>query len=135
MPIIDTLKEAHGNRKALLSLASSDTLDQVAAHFNVAPVVAAPKVAQRVFDAQAITIKGSQQTYGRNFKRRYDLTDANQACEALRWWGTAQESLANWQACGGDINAYHALLEQNPSLYRHCVQSLKLTRHKKVNKN
>jgi hypothetical protein len=129
--IISQIHEARGDRKALLSLASSDTLDKVAAHFNVAPVTAACKVAQRVFDAQAITIKGTQQTYGGRFKKRYDLTDPNQACQALRWWGTAQESLATWQACGEDINAYHVAFENNPSLYRHCVQSLKLTRHKK----
>ena len=131
MSIITTLKEARGDRKALLSLASSETLDQVAAYYNVPPVVAARKVAQRVFDAQAITIKGTHQTYGGKFKRRYDLTDENQACEALRWWGTASESLAAWRACGEDINAYHVAFENNPSLYRHCVQSLSLTRHKK----
>ena len=130
MSIIDTLKEARGNRKALLSLASSDTLDKVAAHFNVAPVKAAPKVAQRVFDAQAITIKGTQQTYGGKFKKRYDLTDPNQACAALRWWGTAKESLDWWNICQHDINAYHETCQRYPQIYRHCVQTLKLTRHK-----
>ena len=131
MSIIETLKAARGKRKALLSLASSDTLDQVAAHFNVAPVKAATKVAQRVFDAQAITIKGTQQTYGGKFKKRYDLTDPNQACAALRWWGTARESLDTWNMCQGDINAYYETCQRYPHIYRHCVQSLKLTRHKK----
>lgn len=130
MNIIHTLKAARGDRKALLSLASSETLDGVAAHFNVAPVVAAPKVAQRVFDAQAITIKGTQQTYGGKFKKRYDLTDPNQACEALRWWGTAHESLQWWELLG-DIDAYAQTCAGMPSLYRHCVQSLELVRHKK----
>ena len=131
MSIITTLKEARGDRKALLSLASSATLDGVAAHFNVAPVTAACKVAQRVFDAQAITIKGTQQTYSGKFKKRYDLTDPNQACEALRWWGVAKESLDTWNMCQGDINAYYETWQRYPHIYRHCVQSLKLTRHKK----
>lgn len=130
MNIMDTLKSARGNRKALLSLASSETLDGVAAHFNVAPVIVATRVAQRVFDAQAITIKGSQQTYGGRFKKRYDLTDANQAYEALRWWGTAQESLKWWELLG-NIEAYAQTCAGMPSLYRHCVQSLELTRHTK----
>ena len=132
MTIIDTLKAARGDRKALLSLASSDTLDKVAAHFNVAPVKAACKVAQRVFDAQAITIQGTQQTYGGKFKKRYDLTDANQACEALRWWGTAQTSLEWWNICQHDIYAYWETHARYPNeVYRHIVTSLKLTRHKK----
>ena len=131
MSIITTLKAARGNRKALLSLASSDTLEQVAAHFNTSMQKAAPKVAQRVFDAQGITIKGTQQTYGRSFKKRYDLTDENQACAALRWWGTAKESLDTWNMCQHDIHAYYETCQRYPQIYRHCVQSLKLTRHKK----
>ena len=131
MSIITILKQARGNRKALLSLASYDTLEQVAAHFNTSMQKAAPKVAQRVFDAQAITIKGTQQTYGGRFKKRYDLTDENQACAALRWWGVAQRSLEAWTECGEDIFAYHVASKEDPSLYRHCVQSLKLTRHQK----
>ena len=130
MTILDTLKAARGDRKALLALASAETLDQVAAHFNVAPVVAAPKVAQRVFDAQAITIRGTQQTYGGRFKKRYDLTDPNQACQALRWWGTAKESLEWWNICQHDIHAYHETCQRYPQIYRHCVQTLKLTRHR-----
>jgi len=127
--IIETLKTARGNRKALLSLASAETCDLVAAHFNVAPVIVAPKVAQRVFDAQEITIEGTQQTFRGRFKKRYDLADPNQAYSALRWWGCASDSLNVWHACGKDIDAYYAAFEQSHSLYRHCVKSLKLTRH------
>lgn len=128
--IMETLKTARGNRKALLSLASAETCDQVAAHFNVAPVIVAPKVAQRVFDAQEITIEGTQQTYLRKFKKHYDLTDPNQAYSALRWWGVANESLDAWHACGKDVDAYYAAFERSRSLYRHCVKTLELTRHK-----
>lgn len=126
--IISQIHAARGDRKALLSLASDETCDGVAAHFNVAPVVAAPKVAQRVFDAKSITIKGTQQTRGSKFKRRYDLTDPNQAYDALSWWATAKESLAWWELLG-DIDAYAQTCAGMPSLYRHCVQSLKLIRH------
>ena len=131
MTIVDTIKAARGNRSALLSLATLDTHEQVAAHFNTSLQVCAPKVAQRLFDAQAITIKGSQQTYGSTFKKRYDLTDGNQACAALRWWRTASLSLQAWNDCGEDIYKYSSMCEANPSLYRHCVQTLKLTRHTK----
>jgi len=127
--IIETLKTARGNKEALLSLASAETCDQVAAHFNVAPVIVAPKVAQRVFGAQEITIEGTQQTFRGRFKKRYDLTNCSQAYAALRWWGCASASLNVWHECGKDIDAYYAAFEQNDSLYRHCVQSLKLTRH------
>ena len=130
MTILDTLKAARGDRKALLSLASIDTLEQVAGHFNTSMQKAAPKVAQRVFDAQAITIRGTQQTYGSRFKKRYDLTDPNQACQALRWWGTAKESLEWWNICQHDIHAYHETCQRYPQIYRHCVQTLKLTRHR-----
>ena len=135
MTIVDTIKAAHGNRAALLSLATLDTHDQVAAHFNTSLQVCAPKVAQRLFDAQAITIKGSQQTYGGKFSKRYDLTDGNQACAALRWWRTASLSLQAWTDCGEDIYKYHDMCEADASLYRHCVQTLKLTRHKNHSKN
>lgn len=134
MTIVNTIKAAHGNRVALLSLATLDTHEQVAAHFNKSLQVSAPKVAQRLFDAQAITIKGSQQTYGRKFSKRYDLTDENQACAALRWWRVASLSLRAWNECGEDIYKYSSMCEANPSLYRHCVQTLKLTRHKETSK-
>ena len=130
MTIVETIKQAHGNRAQLLSLATLDTHDQVAAHFNTSLQVCAPKVAQRLFDAQAITIKGSQQTYGRKFSKRYDLTDENQACAALRWWRVASHSLQAWNDSGKDIYKYHDMCEADSSLYSHCVQTLKLTRHK-----
>ena len=130
MTIVETIKQAHGNRPALLSLATLNTHDQVAAHFNTSLQVCAPKVAQRLFDAQAITIKGSQQTYGRKFSKRYDLTDENQACAALRWWRVASLSLQAWNDSGKDIYKYHDMCEADSSLYSHCVQTLKLTRHK-----
>lgn len=135
MTIVDTIKAAHGNRAALLSLATLDTHEQVAAHFNTSLQVSAPKVAQRLFDAQAIMIKGSQQTYAGKFSKSYDLTDENQACAALRWWRTASLSLQAWIACGEDIYKYHDMCKANPSLYRHCVQTLKLTRCENNTKN
>jgi len=135
MTIVDTIKAAHGNRPALLSLATLDTHDQVAAHFNTSLQVCAPKVAQRLFDAQAITIKASQQTYGRKFSKRYDLTDENQACAALRWWRVASLSLQAWNDSGKDIYKYHDMCKADSSLYSHCIQTLKLTRHKNGKKN
>ena len=133
MSIVDTIKSARGNRAALLSLASSNTLREVADHFDTTMQKAAPKVAQRQFDAKAITIKGSQVTYGHRFKRVYDLTDGNQACAALRTWGLFSHSLATLERLGGDYHAYHDECEKNPSeLYGHIVTSLKLTRHKKM---
>ena len=131
MKIVDTIKAAHGNRAALLSLANEFTLQEVAGHFDTSMQKAAPKVAQRLFDAQAITIKGTQVTYGTSFKRRYDLTDGNQACAALRWWGVASHSLATLERLNNDYRAYWEEAERHPSqLYRHTVTSLKLTRHK-----
>lgn len=131
MSIIQKLKAARGNRKALLSLANEFTLQEVARHFDTSMQKAAPKVAQRVFDAQSITIQGTQVTYGRRFKKRYDLTDGNQACAALRWWGTASHSLATLERVGGDWNRYQEEVARHPSqLYRHTVLTLKLTRHR-----
>lgn len=135
MTIVDTIKRSHGNRAALLSLANEWTLQQVAGHFDTSMQKAAPKVAQRLFDAQSITIKGSQVTYGRSFKKRYDLTDGNQACEALRWWGVASHSLATLERLGGDYGRFQEECARHPSqLYRHTVTSLKLIRHKKAQK-
>ena len=132
MTIIDQIKAAQGDRVALLSLASQFTLQLVSEHFDTTMQKAAPKVAQRLFDAQAITIKGTQVTYGKSFKRRYDLTDGNQACAALRWWGVASHSLATLERFGNDYRRYWEECERHPSqLYPHTVTSLKLVRHKK----
>ena len=135
MTIVDTIKAAHGNRAELLSLASSHTLQLVAGHFDTTMQKAAPKVAQRLFDAKAVTITGTQQTYGRGFKRQYDLTDENQACAALRTWGLFSHSYAVFQGLGGNYEAHGPYLEEcekHPSqLYRHIITSLKLTRHRK----
>lgn len=135
MTIVDQIKAAHGNRKALLSLANEWTLQQVAEHFDTTNHAAAPTLAQRVFDAKSITIKGTQVTYGRSFKRKYDLTDGTQACAALRTWGLFSHSLETFERLGGDHEAYGPYLEEcarHPSqLYRHVITSLKLTRHKK----
>ena len=59
MTIIKKIKANHGNQEALLELANKETLYKVANHFQVSPAKAAPKVAQRLFNAQSITIKGN----------------------------------------------------------------------------
>ena len=139
MTIVDTIKAAHGNRSKLLSLANEFTLQLVSEHFDTTMQKAAPKVAQRLFDAQSITIKGRQVTYGHSFKRKYDLTDGNQACAALRTWGLFSHSLATFERLGGDYKAYGPYMEQcerHPSqLYSHIITSLKLVRHKNKSKN
>jgi len=131
--IISTIQAARGNRSALLALASSETLDLVAAAYNVSPQHAAPKVAQRLFDAKSVTIKGSSQTYSKGFSKRYDLTDENQACRALQTWGVRSLSNRVWHQVGKDIDAYYAAFEADKTglLSRHNTVELKLIRHNK----
>lgn len=131
--IISTIHAARGNRSALLALASSETLDLVAAAYNVSPQHAASKVAQRLFDAKSVTIKGSSQAYGKQFSKRYDLTDENQACRALQTWGVRSLSNRVWHQVGKDIDAYYAAFEADKTglLPRHSTVELKLIRHNK----
>ena len=131
--IISAIHAARGNRPALLALASSETLDLVAAVYNVSPQYAAPHVAQRLFDAKSVTIKGSTQTYGKRFSKRYDLTDGNQACRALETWGVRSLSNRVWHQVGKDINAYYAAFEADKTdlLSRHTTIKLDLVRHSK----
>ena len=128
--ILSHIAQARGNRKALLALASSDTLDLVSAAKDVTPIYAAKFVAQRLFDAPAITIKWKGQPGSRMFKRRYDLTDANQAYDALDRWGIRSEALHMWQQAGSheafvEAAAAHPTMNQN-----NITTELKLTRHK-----
>jgi len=129
--MIETIRAARGNRDALLALASEETMAAVQQELANGPayVKFSCTLAQRLFDAKSVTIKGSQQTHGSRFKKRYDLTDPNQACEALRWWGVASLSLRVWKdtQC---IGKYWERVKADPTqIYRHCVQTLSLTRH------
>jgi hypothetical protein len=131
--IISAIHSARGNRLALLALASSETLDLVAGVYSVSPQYAAPRVAQRLFDAESVTIKGSTQTYGKRFSKRYDLTDENQACQALEVWGVRSFSNQVWHQVGKDIDAYYVAFEADKTnlLSRHTTTSLQLIRHSK----
>lgn len=125
--IIKRISEARGNRKALLALASTNTCDQVASIYDVSPIFCAPKVAQRVFDAQAITIKSKGQPGSRTRSRRYDLTDNDQAYDALQAWETRSEALAHWIATGSK-EAYVATLPPHMN-QNNITTELKITRH------
>jgi len=126
---IETIK-ATTNPAQLLDFASESTLEYLAHHFGCSMQACAHSVALKLFGTNSVTISGTQQTVGSTFKKRYDLSDGSQACQALRWWGVAARSLATWEATG-DIKAYHAACKADPTLYRHMVQTLKLTRHNK----
>lgn len=128
MTIIETIKANHNNRAGLLSLANKETLAQVADHFDVTPQKAAPKVAQRLFDAKAITIKANMYTYGKKFSRNYDLTIPSQACLALRVWGELSKSLEQWKNCGEDIYAYDVLAESDSGISKHPATTLSIVR-------
>lgn len=125
--IINKISEARGNRKALLALANTDTCDQVAGIYRVSPIFAAPKVAQRVFDATEITIKSKGQPGSRIRSRRYDLTDNNQAYDALQAWGIRSEALAHWMQTGTK-ETYVATLPAHMN-QSNITTELKITRH------
>lgn len=124
--IINQIAEARGNRKALLALASSDTLDAVAHAKGVSPIYAAPFVAQRLFDAPAITVKWKAPGT-KLMKKRYDLTDADQAYRALEIYGWRSEALAHWQATG-NMNDFVDTLPADMNS-NHVTTELKITRH------
>lgn len=127
--IINAIAEARGNRKALLALASSETLDLVAAAKDVSPIYAAKFVAQRLFDAPAITIKWKGQPGSRIRKQRYDLTDADQAHRALEVYGWRAEALAHWTATG-NMNDFVDTLPTGMN-QNHVTTELNITRHTK----
>ena len=127
--IFDTIQAARGNKSILLSLASSETLDLVAAHYDVSPQSAAPKTAQRLFAAEKIAIKSKGQPGSRTITREYDLTNDWQACQALQAWGVRSRSNAAWMMSGQDQNAYYAAAMANPeTITRHVTTSLQLIR-------
>lgn len=126
--IISQIADARGNRPALLALASSDTLDLVAGAKDVTPIYAAKFVAQRLFDAHAITIKWKGQPGSRSRKQRYDLTNSDQAFRALEIYGWRSEALAHWLATG-NMDAFVTQLPQDMN-QNHVTTELKITRHK-----
>jgi len=121
--IFDTIQAARGNRTALLSLASSETLDEVAAHYNVSPQYAGPKTAQRLFDATRIAIKSTGQPGARPITREYDLTNQMDACEALQDWGVQWRSYVAWVMGGEDHDAYITYAHKNPATITRWVTS------------
>jgi hypothetical protein len=129
MTIIKKIKANHGNQEALLELANKETLYKVANHFQVSPAKAAPKVAQRLFNAQSITIKGNYIAYGKKFSKRFDLTKQNDACQAIRMWETSARSFKTWKECGEDQYAYGDLLDADNTLSKHITIALELVRH------
>jgi hypothetical protein len=126
--IITQIADARGNRPALLALASSDTLDAVAGAKDVTPIYAAKFVAQRLFDAPAITMEWKGQPGSRTRKQRYDLTNSDQAYRALEIYGWRSEALAHWQATG-NMNAFIGSLPENMN-GNNVTTELKITRHK-----
>ena len=129
MTIINKIKANHGNQEALLELANLETLYKVADHFQVSPAKAAPKVAQRLFNAQSITIKGKYIAYGKKFNKRFDLTKQNDACQAIRMWETSARSFKTWKECGEDQYAYFDVTKDDDTLSKHTTTSLELVRH------
>ena len=121
--IFNTIQAARGNRSKLLLLASSETLDLVAAHFNVSSQYAAPKTAQRLFDATRIAIKSNGQPGARAIMREYDLTNQMDACEALQDWGVQWRSYVAWMMGGEDQDAYIAYAHKNPTTITRWVTS------------
>ena len=127
--IITQIAEARGNRGALLALASSDTLDSVAHAKGVSPAYAATFVAQRLFDASDITIKSKGQPGSRIRSKRYDLTNGDQAYDALEAWGIRAEALTMWQECESH-EAFVLAAEAHPTMNPNNITTeLKITRH------
>ena len=136
--IIQTIRDARGNRDALLALVSDSTLEALREEKpNLAPQRYASELAMRLFDAKSVTIRWTQVIYGKSIKRRYDLTRGDHAIRALKDWALMSKSLAAYLAVGEDQKAYHAILEANRKelgkqlLYGSIPTSLKLTRHRK----
>ena len=127
--IFDTIQAARYNKSILLSLASSETLDLVAAHYDVSPQSAAPKTAQRLFAAEKIAIKSKGQPGARAITREYDLTNQMQACQALQAWGVQSRSHAAWMMTGEDMDTYSTAVKASPeTITRHVTTSLQLIR-------
>ena len=127
--IFDTIQAARGNRSILLSLASSETLDLVAAHYDLSPQYAASKTAQRLFDAQKIAIKSTGQRGCRAITREYDLRNDVQACQALEDWGVQSRSNGAWMMSGEDMDKYMNLAYHLPlAITRHVTTRLQLIR-------
>ena len=136
--IIETIRDARGNRDALLALVSDSTLEALREEKpGVAPQRYASELAMRLFDAKAVTIRWTQVIYGKSIKRRYDLTRGDRAIQALKEWALMSKSLDTYLAVGEDQRAYHAIIEANRKhlgkqvLYGGVPTSLKLTRHRK----
>ena len=127
--ILTLIANARGNRSELLGLASSETLDLVAAAKDVSPIYAAKFVAQRLFDAPAITMEWKGQPGSRMRKQRYDLTDADQAHRALEVYGWRAEALAHWTATG-NMNDFVDTLPTGMN-QNHVTTELNITRHTK----
>ena len=128
--ILNLIAAARGNRSELLALASSDNLDLVAYAKGVTPIYAAKFVAQRLFDAPTITIKWKGQPGSRTSKRCYDLTDANQAYDALAIWGIRSEALQMWQQAGSH-EAFVQAATSDPTINQNNITTeLKIQRHK-----
>jgi len=127
--IVNKIKANRSNPNVLLDMASSDTLDLVAAHFNVSPQYAAPKTAQVLFGAQKIAIKSKGQPGSRYITRVYDLTDPSAACEALQDWGVGTRSRVEWVLSGYDAEAYLERALANPSkISRHVTTSIQVSK-------
>ena len=127
--ILTLIANARGNRSELLALASSDNLDLVAYAKDVTPIYAAKFVAQRLFDAPAITMEWKGQPGSRTSKRRYDLTDPNQAYDALDRWGIRSEALQMWQQTGSH-EAFVQAAASHPTMNQNNITTeLKITRH------
>lgn len=127
--IISQIHAARGNRQALLALASSETCDEVSQTMNVAPIFAAAHVAQQLFDAPAVTIRWKAHKNTPMRKKRYDLTDADQAYDALEMWGMRSDMLEIHQMHGHPALSDKLKMPEwvNPN---NSTVALKLTRHK-----
>lgn len=127
--IISQIHAARGNRQALLALASSETCDEVAHAKGVSPQYAATFVAQRLFDAPAVTIRWKAHKNTPMRKKRYDLTDANQAYDALEMWGMRSDMLEIHEMHGHQALSDKLKMPEwvNPN---NSTVALKLTRHK-----
>lgn len=128
--IYDTIQAARSNPSELLALASSETLDLVAGHYRVSAQYAAPKTAQRLFNAKKIAIKSVGQPGSRSITKVYDLTNCSQAYDALETWGVRSRSNAAWLMCEGDANRYYemATADGEENITRHVTSFLQLIR-------
>ena len=136
--ILKTIRDARGNRDALLALVCDKTLEALREEKpGVAPQSYASELAMRLFDAKAVTIRWEQVIYGKSIKRRYDLTRGDRAIKALKEWALMSKSLDTYLAVGENARAYNAIIESNRKhlgkqvLYGGIPTSLKLTRHRK----